>query len=70
MDVPATDVEFTQVEFGSITVAAVVVAVMLGPGAVTIVGVDSLWVTALSVALMGALAFVVAAVTLNAIKRL
>lgn len=70
MDVSVTDTGFSQSELAAFLGSAIVVAVMSGPGAITVVGVDSLLVTALSVGLMGALAFLVAVLTLIAIKRL
>lgn len=69
MDLAAIDESSTQVEIFSLVAVAVVVGVFLGPGAITVEGTDSMWIEALSAALIGVLAFVAGALSLGAVKR-
>lgn len=69
MDISTFRESVTQVERFSLVVVAVVVSVFLGPGAITVEGLDSMWVEALSTVLMAMLVFVVGALSLWASKR-
>ena len=68
MDISTFDESFTRVELFSLVAVAVVVGVFLGPGAITVEGIDSVWVEALSAALIAMLVFVVGALSLWASK--
>jgi len=46
MDVSTFNASFTRVELFSLVAVAVVVGVVLGPGAITLEGTDSMWVEA------------------------
>jgi len=66
---PTLREQFSPTELAGLFTTATVVAVVLGPNAVTLTTGDSLAVTTLSVALLGALAFGTGVLTLLAIKR-
>lgn len=69
MDVSAFEESFTAVEIFSLVAVAIVVGVLLGPGAITVAGTNSMWVEALSTVLMAMLVFLVGALSLWAIKQ-
>jgi len=69
MDVSTFNASFTRVELFSLVAVAVVVGVVLGPGAITPEGTDSMWVEALSAVLVAMLVFVVGALSLWTTKQ-
>jgi hypothetical protein len=69
MGSPSIRSSFTREELAGLGASAAVIAVMLGPDAVWIRGVDSPVVPVVSAALLGALAFTVGALALLAMKR-
>jgi|AntRauTorcE11898_2_1112593.scaffolds.fasta_scaffold43805_1 uncharacterized membrane protein len=69
MDVSTFNASFTRVELFSLVAVAVVVGVVLGPGAITLEGTDSMWVEALSAVLVAMLVFVVGALSLWTTKQ-